>query len=776
MLKAAQCNALLALLQPVEYRGGKAELFGKLDKRHVATFLAEKRSELFFQSVTHPAMLAKSLFRLRSKLLDSRMEIGIVCTMNASGAKFLVVGLGLLLAFSSSAQPIINGQPTNQIAVYGSNVTFNVMVAGVGPFTYQWRLNGTNLPNRNNLINTVAGGGVGSAFSGDGGIATSAHLFNPSGVTIDSVGDLYIADLANGRIRMVDTNFISTTNGLIGIMHTIAGNGSSAYSGDGGIATNAGFNSPSSVAVDGLGNLYITDQASSRIRKVDTNGIITTIAGTNSTGFSGDGGLAVNAKLNIPTSIAVDRWGNLFIADWHNLRIRKIDTNGIITTVAGTNTSGFAGDGGLAVNAKLSSAPAAVAVDGFGNLFIADSGNNRIRKVDTNGIITTIAGTNSAGFSGDGGAATNAKLNTPYGVAVDAYGDVFISDSLNNRIRMVDAAGNISTVAGAGGSGYAGDGGLATNANLYQPRGVGLDLYGNLYIAGNGSSTIRKVDLGRVPVLQLYNVGATNAGDYDVIITSPSGSVTSSVVSLTVLLPPSITAQPVNVVAPNGSTPNFNVTVSGNAPFNFQWFTSSGRTATAFPSISSGRVQYVYMNDTGAGYVSSPQVHFIGGSGSGASASAFLQFGTVFSITVMNQGSGYATTPPTILIDPPPSITSPVTDQTNAMLTLPVVTSANATNYFVVVTNNYGSVTSSTVFLYVFLPPQNFSAQYLESGLQLQFAGSPYYRYFLQSATNLAAPVIWKSVFTNFADASGNWLFTDTNLNGGQKFYRAMGQ
>ena len=139
-------------------------------------------------------------------------------------------------------------------------------------------------------------------------------------------------------------------------------------------------------------------------------------------------------------------------------------------------------------------------------------------------------------------------------------------------------------------------------------------------------------------------------------------------------------------------------------------------------------------------------------------------------------GSGYATTAPTIVIDPPPYTASPLTDQTNAMLTLPMVTNADATNYFVVVTNSYGSVTSAIVYLFVFLPPQNFTAQYLGTGLQMHFTGTPYRRYFLQSATNLIPPIVWKSIYTNFMDASGNWQFTDTNLNAGQKFYRAMGQ
>jgi hypothetical protein len=698
--------------------------------------------------------------------------------MKTKRTRFHICLLGALLllqALTSGAQPVITSQPTNQFAVYGDNATFSVMVTGVGPFTYQWRLNGTNLPNRNNLITRVAGGGGGGSFSGDGGVATSAALSHPNAVAIDSAGDLFIDDSSNERIRMVNTNFVNTTNGLIGIIQTVAGIGAGGYSGDGGLATNAGLAVPLDVAVDGLGNFYIADEGANRVRKVDTNGIITTLAGTNSSGFSGDGGPAVNARLFSPAGVAVDGWGNLFIADEGNFRVRKISTNGIITTVTGTNIAGFTGDGGLAVNAELSSVTALTA-DGSGNLFIADSGNNRIRKVDTNGIITTFAGTNSAGFSGDGGVATNASLNHPNGVAADAYGDVFISDSSNNRIRMVDALGNIRTVAGTGGSANAGDGGLATNASIDLPQGVGVDFYGNLYIAGYSSGTIRKVDLGRVPMLQLYDVAATNAGNYDVIVTSPSGSVTSSVVALTVFLPPSITVQPTGIAVPAGGPANFNVAVTNNPPFGYQWFTSSGRTAVAVPVVSGGHVMFTVVFDGGAGYVSPPNVHFTGGSGSGAAGFASILFGTVASVTMTSEGSGYTAAPPAIQIDPPPAVNLALPGQTNATLAFSSVTSANATNYFVVVTNNYGSVTSATVLLTVFLPPQNFSVQNVATGLQLQFTGTPYFFYVLQSATNLTPPVNWQSMLTNNANGGGNWQFTDTNLNGGQKFYRAMGQ
>lgn len=671
------------------------------------------------------------------------------------------------------AQPVITLQPTNQAAFLGSNVVFDVTVSGTGPFTYQWQFNGTNLPNRMGLITRAAGGGTGSSFSGDGGVATSASLWRPEGIAFDNAGDLFIADNSNQRVRMVNTNYVSTTNGPIGIIQTVAGNGTSTYSGDGGLATNAGL-SASAVAVDTVGNVYIADQSNNRIRKVDANGIITTFAGTNVSGFFGDGGPATNAELYSPTGVAVDSWGNVYIADIGNNRIREINTNGIITTVAGTNSSGFSGDGGPAVAAKLAG-PRAVAVDGAGNLFIADTGNNRIRKVDTNGVITTFAGTNTAGFSGDGGFATNASFTEPWSVAVDAWGDVFISDFGNNRVRMVNAAGTITTIAGNGGTGSTVEGGLATNAAIYEPEGVTLDSYGNCYVSCSFASTVQKVDLGRTPTLQLFNVSATNAGNYDVIVTGPSGSVTSSVVSLTMLLPPAITTQPFGAAGPAGGTASFTV-VATNNPAGYQWFVSSGREATAFPIVAAGQVITANVLDPGQGYVSDPQVQFVGGSGSGATATASILDGGVISINMIRPGSGYAT-PPTIEIAPPPSVNTALPGQTNATLTLSSLTSANWTNYFVVITNNYGSVTSATIALAVYLPAQIFASQNsTNGGLQLQFTGTPYFPYILQSTTNLTPPVQWQSILTNSTDGNGNWSFTLTNLTSAPDcFYQAVG-
>ena len=276
------------------------------------------------------------------------------------------------------------------------------------------------------------------------------------------------------------------------IIKTIAGNGNEGYSGDNGIAKEASLYVPQDVAVDSFGNLYIADSWNSRIRKVDINGIITTVAGNGTPGFSGDGGLATEASLRYPNCVEVDSTGNLFIADLGNLNIRKVDTSGIITTVAGNGIQGYGGDGGPATEASF--IPYYIAVDSSGNLFITDYGNLRIRKVDTSGIITTVAGNGKLGFSGDGGPATEASLFWPRGVAVDSSGNLYIADGANDRIRKVDISGIITTVAGSETPGFSGDGGLATEASLYLPYDVAVDSTGNLFIASFSNNRIRKVD------------------------------------------------------------------------------------------------------------------------------------------------------------------------------------------------------------------------------------------------------------------------------------------
>ncbi|MFI5096581.1 MAG: NHL repeat-containing protein [Candidatus Acidiferrales bacterium] len=276
-------------------------------------------------------------------------------------------------------------------------------------------------------------------------------------------------------------------------IYTVAGTGVSGYTGDGGPAQSAELNSPYGVSIDALGNIYIADTGNRVIRKVDSSGKITTIAGNGNQGYNGDGMPAVSAALYAPYRVVADRAGNVYIADYYNNRIRKVDTSGTITTVAGTGTQGYNGDGIPASTAQLNF-PSAVAVDASGNIYIADTWNNLIRKIDTSGMISTIAGTGFPGVLGDGGPATSAQVYQPIGLAVDSLGNVYIADFGNSKIRKVDTSGTINTIAGTGSIGNSGDGGPATAAFLNQPTGVAVDRAGNVYIADNQNSRVRKVD------------------------------------------------------------------------------------------------------------------------------------------------------------------------------------------------------------------------------------------------------------------------------------------
>ncbi len=336
------------------------------------------------------------------------------------------------------------------------------------------------------IISTLAGNGT-QGFSGDGGRATAASLERPEGVAVDRLGNVYIADDFNDRIRKVTA--------ATGIITTLVGTSESGFSGDGGPASMATLRSPSAVALDSEENLYIADRLNHRIRKVfSANGTITTVAGSGAPGLIRDGGPATAALLDFPLSVALDAAGNLYIADTSNHRIRRVAaTNGHITTVAGNGVADFSGDGGPATAASLWQ-PAAVAVDSSANIYIADRRSGRIRKVSSaTGLITTVAGNGTEGFSGDGGPALSASMSRAQGIAVDRSGNLYIADMDNHRIRKVTAAtGIITTIAGRG-SGFSGDGGPSTAASLYYPEDVAVDALGNLYIADSGNYRIRKI-------------------------------------------------------------------------------------------------------------------------------------------------------------------------------------------------------------------------------------------------------------------------------------------
>lgn len=318
-------------------------------------------------------------------------------------------------------------------------------------------------------------------------LATRAVVLQPSAVTVDSLGNLFVTSRSLSQVFKVDN---------AGNLTVVAGTGTSAYSGDGGPATNANLNLPEGIAVDRSGNVYIADTYNNVVRRVDSaTGVITTAAGIRTGGFSGDNGPATSAELYFPVGLAVDNSGNLFIADSRNQRVRLVDAaTGIISTVAGTGSAGYGGDGGPAISAMIDY-PMGVAFDGSGNLVIADTGNQRIRRVDAaTGIISTVAGNGSPGFGGDSGLATAAMLSGPIGITFDSSGNLYIADSNNMRVRRVAAAtGIISTVAGNGTYAYSGDGGPATSAEL-EPWCVAADGSGNLFIADYAGQRVRRVD------------------------------------------------------------------------------------------------------------------------------------------------------------------------------------------------------------------------------------------------------------------------------------------
>jgi len=333
-------------------------------------------------------------------------------------------------------------------------------------------------------VSTIAGDGS-QGYSGDGGPATSAVTNLPTDVVIDNSGNIYFAEITNCVVRKIATDgTISTIAGVVGNCN---------FDGDGGAANVAKLNFPTGLAVDTNGNLYIADRNNHRIRKVDTGGIITTVAGNGTDGDSGDGGQATAANLDNPKAVTVDATGNIYISDWYNNKIKKVNTSGIISTYAGTGNSGFSGDNGQATAAELKS-PDGIAVDAAGNVYFSDRSNDRIRKIGTDGVITTVAGKGGFNaFSGDGGQATNAELNDPNGIALDATGNIYVTDRDNNRIRKIGTDGVINTIIGTGTATYNGDGQVGTATSIDGPSGIAIDNSGNIIFADYDNQRIRKL-------------------------------------------------------------------------------------------------------------------------------------------------------------------------------------------------------------------------------------------------------------------------------------------
>jgi len=359
-----------------------------------------------------------------------------------------------------------------------------------------------------NTIATIAGAAR-ITFNGDGGPAIDAQLHAPFSIAFDSLGNRYIVDSDNHRIRKITPDgVISTIAGL-----EIDGN-AAGFSGDDGLAISAQLNFPTDIVIDSNNTLYFADFGNHRIRKITpttpevgitSDAIISTIAGSeidgSAAGFSGDGRTATSAQLNFPTAIAIDSSDNLYIADRNNQRIRKIDINNIITTFAGDGTTGTAedvGDGNSAITAQLNH-PRGIAVDADGNIFVADSFHNRIRKIDNAGVISTIAGTGTASFSGDGDIATAATFNLPSDVTFTKYGNLLILDTNNQRIRHITSDNIITTIAGSGNTGFNGDGGQAENASFFNPFGIAVNDENILYIADSNNNRVRTVVLNTPP-------------------------------------------------------------------------------------------------------------------------------------------------------------------------------------------------------------------------------------------------------------------------------------
>lgn len=314
--------------------------------------------------------------------------------------------------------------------------------------------------------------------------ATSTSLSYPHQVTVDKNDNIYIVEVGNNLIRRLDKN---------GFLSIVSGNGQKGYAGNGGNALSARLSMPSDVAFDNSGNMYIADGGNHCIRKVNTMGIIYTIVGNGKVASSGDGGNAINASIQFPIAIAVDKENNLFIVDRWGACVRKVSNTGIITTICGNGNHKFSGDGGAAINATLAS-PTDIAIDSKDNIYIADNNNHRIRKINKKGQISTYAGTGIKGYDVDGTPARNCKINGPYGIYIDQKDNLYFSDNGNSIIRKIDTKQIVTTVAGTVGKiGFYGDNGPAIECQFNDLAGLAVDNSGNLIVADFANNVVRKI-------------------------------------------------------------------------------------------------------------------------------------------------------------------------------------------------------------------------------------------------------------------------------------------
>lgn len=409
--------------------------------------------------------------------------------------------MALLVSTTACGDNGGSGTLTSQVAP-APQITTSTLATGLSALGYSQKVQGTG------------GSGAGYVWT------VSAGALPPGVTLVNGTPDATLRGVPTSTgifsfmLRVQDSNGQSGTRALIlqvntAMVRPIAGSGVAGFSGDNGVATAATLDTPAGVAVDGLGNVLIADQMNHRIRYVDMQtGLITTVAGTGVQSFNGDL-TAMNTNLNAPIGLAVDASGNWVLVDSGNQRLRRADTQTtLVSTLAGTGVGGFNNDGPI-MTTQLNG-PAGVAVESTGTLLVADTLNHRVRRVDLQtGLVTTVAGTGTAGFNGDNIQAVAANLNMPIGVAIDVSGNVFIADSLNQRVRRVDAlTGTITTVAGTGIPGFNGDNQDATLAQLSFPFGVAVDVIGNVLIADSFNHRVRFVNVQTGEISTIIGTGS----------------------------------------------------------------------------------------------------------------------------------------------------------------------------------------------------------------------------------------------------------------------------